>query len=111
MKIAVSSIGNNLNEPVAENFGRCPYFFLVEIEKGKIKTAKAIKNSHLGQTSGAGITAAQKVTQEKVTAVITGAIGPRALAVLRQFNIQVYKASGPIKTAIGQFIEAKLQKA
>jgi len=110
MKIAVSSIGKNLESKVDEIFGRCPYFLIVEIVNKKIKGVEVIENTSIDQTVGAGISAAKIISKNGVDAVITGAVGPRALDVLKQFNIQVYNGFGPIKEAVKKFIDGDLKK-
>jgi len=110
MKIAVSSTGKNLSSQVDEIFGRCPYFLIVEIDDKKVKGFEAIENKSANQMSGAGISAAQMVAEKNVSVVITGAIGPRGLGVLKQFNIQVYSGAGLVKEVIQKFIEGKLEK-
>ena len=111
MKIAISSKGKDINNNLSEVFGRCPYFLIVEIDDKKIKGFEAIKNLSINQTSGAGISAAQMVAGKNVSVVITGAVGPRALDVLKQFNIQVYNGTGLVREAVQKFIEGKLKKA
>lgn len=59
---------------------------------------------------GAGISAAQAIAEKDVKAVITGNIGPRAVDVFRQFNIQVYKGTGLVKKVLQDFIDNKLSK-
>jgi len=110
MKIAISSTGESLESEVDVRFGRCPYFLFVEIEDKKIKKFKAIENEARKQGGGAGITAAEIVGNEKVEAVITVNIGPRAFDVLGQLGIEIYQGEGKIKEVIEQFIERKLTK-
>jgi len=110
MKIAVSSMGKNLADSVSEVFGRSPYFIIAEIENGKIKETEIIENKGADQTGGAGISAAQLMAEKNVNAVISGNVGPRALNVLRQFNIKVYYGDGVIKEALQEFIDGKLKE-
>ena len=110
MKIAVSSIDKNIEGNVSDVFGRCPYFIIAEIKDGKIEKTEAIENKSTDQMSGAGISAAQLMAEKNVNAVITGNVGPRALDVLRQFNIEVYTGSGAIKKVLQEFINGKLKK-
>jgi len=110
MKIALSSSGKDLNSSLSEVFGRCPYFLIVEIDDKKVKEFEAVRNLSINQMGGAGIAAAQTVAEKNVSVVITGAVGPRALEVLKQFNIQVYSDTGLVKEAIQEFIEGKLEK-
>ena len=111
MKIAISSTGDKLDSQISPIFGRCQYFFIVDIENKKIKSSKAIENLAVNQFGGAGVTAAQAVANEKVDVVISGAIGPRAYDVFQQLKIDIYSGvSGTIKENAEKFIEGKLQK-
>jgi predicted Fe-Mo cluster-binding NifX family protein len=110
IKVAVSSTGKNLNSDVDNVFGRCPYFIIAEIENKKIIRVETIKNTSADKMSGAGISAAQTVTEKNVSAVITGNLGPRALSVLKQFNIKIYMGNGSVKKVLQGFIEGKLNK-
>jgi len=85
-------------------------FIIAEIEDGKIEKTEAIQNKSTDQTSGAGISSAQLVAEEKVSVVITNNIGPRALDVLNQFNILVYSGEGTVKEVLQNFINNKLNK-
>jgi len=110
MKIAVSSTGKNLNSQVDEIFGRCSYFLITEIENKKIKGVETIENISRDQAGGVGISVAQMIVEKGVNTVITGNVGPRAVDVLKQFNIEIYQGVGTIKEVIGKFIEGKLKK-
>ena len=108
MKIAISSTGKSLESEIDARFGRCPYFLIVDVDNKEIKNAKTIENTAAGQMGGAGITAAEIVANEKVNAVITANLGPRAFSVFGQFGIKVYQGRGKIKDVIREFIEGKL---
>ena len=112
MKIAISSTGKNLESEIDARFGRCNYFLIVEIDKEKkeIKNVKAIENTAQAQMGGAGITAGEIVAREKVEAVITTNLGPRAFSVFGQFGIEIYQGQGKIKDAVQDFINGKLKK-
>ena len=110
MKIAISATGNGIDSEVDARFGRCPNFVIVEIEDKKIKKVYDIKNSAAGQMGGAGISASEIVANEKVEAVITVNMGPRAFTVFSQFNIKVYMGAGKVKDVINKFIEGKLKE-
>ncbi len=111
MRIAISSMGEGLNSQVSTIFGRCPYFVFVEIENKKIKEEKTMKNMATAYSGGAGISAAQFVANEKVDAMISGAVGPKAFGVLQQLGIKIYGASGgTVKENVDLFIEGKLKE-
>lgn len=109
MKIIVSSTGKDIDSEVADTFGRCPYFLLIDIEGKEIKNVEAIENISKDQKGGAGISAAQKVAEKDVDAVISRNIGPRALDVLKQFNIKTYNEEGMIKEVLKKYIEGELK--
>ena len=108
MKIAISSTGKDLESEIDARFGRCPYFLIAEIDDKEIKNVQAIENTAAGQMGGAGITAAEIVANEKVSAVITANLGPRAFSVFEQFEIKVYQGQGKISDAIQKFIKGQL---
>ena len=110
MKIAVSSTGKTLESEIDPRFGRCRYFLIVEIENKKVKNVKAIENTAKAQMGGVGITAAEIVANEKVNAVITTNLGPRAFSVFGQFGIKIYRGQGKIKNAVQDFINGKLKE-
>lgn len=112
MKIAISSTGKNIESDVDARFGRCNYFLIIEIDKKKkeIKNVKAIENTAQAQMGGAGITAGEIVAREKVDAVITTNLGPRAFSVFEQFGIEIYQGQGKIKDVVQDFIDGKLKK-
>ncbi len=110
MKIAVSSMDKTIDGNVSDIFGRCPYFIIAEIENQKIERTEILENKSINQMSGAGISAAQLMAEKNVSAVITGNVGPRALDVLKQFNIDIYYENGLIKEVLQEFIDGKLKK-
>ena len=110
MKIAISSIGKGINSNVDSVFGRCSYFIIAETEGKKIVKVEVIKNISAEKMGGAGISAAQAVVEKGVNVVITGNVGPRALDVLKQFDVKVYNGSGSVKKALQNLINGKLKK-
>ena len=120
MKIALSSLGKDVDSKLSEVFGRCPYFIFAEIsvkggstsggESNKIQKIESIENTAANQQGGAGISAAQVVAEKNAGVVIAGAVGPRALDVLKQFNIKIYKGSGTIEEVLQIFIDGKLEE-
>jgi len=111
MRIAISSTGKGLDSMLSPVFGRCAFFVIVDIKNNEIKINKTIENKAVMQAGGAGIMAAQTVANEKVNAVISNSVGPRAFDVLNQLSIEVYQAHGnTVKEAVDLFIQDKLQK-
>ncbi len=110
MKIAISSTGKTLESDVDSKFGRCPYFLIVEIEDKKIKDFKIVENTAKAQAGGAGITAGEIVANQKVDAIITTNLGPRAFDVFEQLGIKIYSGKGQIKEIVEKFINGNLQE-
>jgi len=112
MKIAISSKGNNPESEVDIRFGRCDYFLILDVDEKnkKITNFKAIKNIAQTQTGGAGITAGEIVAKQKVDAIITVNVGPRAYSVFEQFGIKIYQAEGKIKDVVQKFLNGKLKE-
>jgi len=101
----------NIDGNVSDVFGRCLYFIIAEIKDKKIIKTEAIKNKNIDQMGGVGVSTAQMVAEQGVSAVITGNVGPRATDILKQFNVKVYSGKGIIKEVLQQFIENKLEEA
>ena len=110
MKIAISSTGKKLTDNVSEVFARCPYFVIAEIEDGKVQKTEVIENKTANQLGQAGISAAQLMAEKDIKVVITKNVGPRALDVLNQFNIDIYAGDGTIEKVLQEFINGKLKK-
>jgi len=110
MKIAVSSMDKSIESNISDIFGRCKYFIIAEIENNNINKTETIKNKNIDQTTGAGISTAQLMAEKDVDVIITGTVGPRALDVLKQFNIEIYSGEGIIKNVLQEFINKKLKK-
>ena len=110
VKIAVSSTEKHFNGKVSDVFARCPYFVIAEIENEKIQIVETIENKSANQLGQAGISAAQLMAEKNVNTVITKNMGPRALDVLKQFNIAIYYGDGAIKEVLREFIDGKLEK-
>ena len=107
MKVAISSSGRTLQSNVDSRFGRCPYFLIYDTDSGDIK---AIENQSRQAMGGAGIQAAQMVSDKKVEAVITGNIGPNAFKVLSSASINVFSGvTGTVEEAIEKIKSGQLK--
>jgi len=110
VKICISAAGNTLDSFLDPRFGRAMYFLIVD-SKGKL--IKAIKNTGAQAMRGAGVMAAQIVSQEKVKAVITENIGPNSFMVLNSSGIKIF--IGPpgmiIKDVFKEYQKNNLQEA
>jgi predicted Fe-Mo cluster-binding NifX family protein len=109
LKIAVSATGGSLEATVDPRFGRCPHYIIVDTETLAFED---ISNTSMDFPSGAGIGAAQLVAGRGVEAVVTGAVGPNAMAVLSQAGIKIVTgAQGNIRQAVEAFKKGELGEA
>ena len=87
MKICITSSGKNLKSMVDPRFGRCRYFLIVDTDGEKVE---AVKNTGVQASRGAGISAAQIVSDSGCEIVVTGNVGPNAFNVLNGVGIKIY---------------------
>jgi predicted Fe-Mo cluster-binding NifX family protein len=101
MKIAVTSTGPTLDNPVDPRFGRCAYFVIVETND---MSFEAFDNESIALGGGAGIQSAQFVASQKIDAVITGNCGPKALQTLSAAKIQIFAGqSGTVREVVERY--------
>lgn len=104
MKIAVTSLGDNLNSNLSEKFGRCPYFIIYNTED---KSFISLQNEGINLQSAAGPKAAETIINENVDVLLTGHIGDKAENVLQRSKIKLvtgYKENLSIMEAINNYI-------
>ena len=109
MKVAVSSVGSDLNALIDPRFGRCAYFLVVETND---MSFDVFDNASRALGGGAGIQAAQFVASRGVKAVITGNCGPNAVEVLSAAEIELFlENSGTVKEALEKYKNKELTPA
>ncbi len=107
MKIAISSQGTTLDSMVDPRFGRAKGFLVYDVETKAVEYASNDQNLNIPQ--GAGIQTAQNIAKTGAAAVITGNIGPKAFAALKQGNIAMYLFSnGTVAQAIDAYKKGEL---
>lgn len=110
MKVVVTSLGETLDSPVDQRFGRARYFIFYDSGTGEWSAADNKQN--LSAAQGAGIQAGQKVVELGAEVVLTGHCGPKAFATLRAGGIAVYSgAAGTVKESINTFLKGELKCA
>ena len=110
MKVVVTSLGETLESPVDQRFGRARYFVLYDTESEEWSAHDNKQNLEAAQ--GAGIQAGQTVINLGAEVVITGHCGPKAFVTLHAGNVEVYPdATGTVKEAIDAFQAGKLKKS
>jgi predicted Fe-Mo cluster-binding NifX family protein len=102
MKLCITAAGNSLEARTEPSFGRAPWFLLVDTET---LAFEAVQNSGVNATQGAGIAAAQTIRNGGAQGVLTGRVGPKALAALQAAGIPIYEglADCSVRQALVQF--------
>lgn len=95
-----------LSGNVSEHFGQCKYFFLAEIEDGKLKSSRVVQNTAVH--GGGGCLAVDEIMKHNVSVVISGGMGMGAQQKFAQVGIKVFAFSGKVKDAVDSFIKNSL---
>jgi predicted Fe-Mo cluster-binding NifX family protein len=104
MRVAVSSTGKEMDSAVDQRFGRAEYLLIVDTESEDI--VQVIDNQAAKNVAhGAGISAATLIAQAGAQAVLTGYMGPKAVAVCEKAGIIIFNgAAGTVREAVHRFI-------
>jgi predicted Fe-Mo cluster-binding NifX family protein len=106
MKIVITANSPDLDAPASPIFGRCTTYILVDTETDEVEP---IANPAISASGGAGVQAAQFLTQRGVQAVVTGNVGPKAFSVFQASGIPVYTfKDGSVRQAIQAYKEDQL---
>ncbi|RLI91184.1 MAG: dinitrogenase iron-molybdenum cofactor [Candidatus Altiarchaeales archaeon] len=108
MRICIATNQGGLEDQVFPVFGRCPTFTFVDMEDKEIKNVEVIPNEFAGAMGGAGIQAAQLVTNKGANVVIAGNYGPNAYPILNQAGISVVSAQGNVKEVVMKHVNGEL---
>ena len=111
MRIAISLETNDgLDSMVAQHFGRCPYFALVDVDGNEIQTTEVIDNPYLSGHQVGEVP--QFIHEQKANVMISGGMGGRAIQFFEQFGIQVATgASGTVQATLETYLGGELRKA
>ena len=107
-KIAIPSMGKKgLQEIVAEHFGRCPTYTILD-EKGTLLEILHNSSSHMG---GQGLPP-ELLKKNTVNVLLCQGIGPKALQLCQDLKIEVYvDYSSTVKELFDKWKNQKLSKA
>lgn len=111
MKLCVTSTGRTLDSRVDERFGRASYFLVIDTETMNFE---AVSNTAQAAGSGAGIAAAQIISDKGASALLTGVVGPNAFSALKTAGIKIYKgasASDTVRDALEKFKRGEYSEA
>jgi predicted Fe-Mo cluster-binding NifX family protein len=89
MKIAVTTTTDNLDSPFDPRFGRAANFVIVDMETDEWE---AYPNPAVNASGGAGVQAAQFISQHGAKAAISGDFGPKAYSALAAAGVEMFLA-------------------
>lgn len=104
MRLAIATEDGN----VAQHFGRCPGFTIVDIEDGKIISKNFIENpGHKAHQPGA---VPRFLKSQSVDCVVAGGMGPNAVMNLQASGIKVIVGvTGSIDETVEKFLKGSLK--
>lgn len=109
MKIAITALGNALDDAVAARLGRCPCFLIVDPDTMEFEV---YPNPNIHQGGGAGFQSARFMADRDVSAVLTGNCGPNAIQTFAAAGVNVITGvSGTVRQAVQQYSAGKLVAA
>ena len=102
MKLCITATGNTLEANTDSSFGRAPWLLVVDTDT---LAFEAIENSGVNASQGAGIAAAQIISDKGADGLLTGKVGPKAQAALEASGVNFYEglANSSVKEAVSQF--------
>ena len=110
MKLAFTTLGENLNSPLDPSFGRARNFLVYDLQTQAIEIISNAQNLQAAQ--GAGIQAAQTIAKAGAKVLITGHCGPKAFRVLEAAGIKVFNTdAATIAEALTRYHAGSLSEA
>ena len=109
MKIIVSVQAPDINAKLDPRFGRAKYFLTIDTETMDWESHDNPANQ---QAHGAGVAAAQWVSNQDVDAVVSGDFGPNAVSVLRASGktLYVFKSEQTVTEVLSSLANQQLQR-
>jgi predicted Fe-Mo cluster-binding NifX family protein len=109
MKIILTVVSPNIEAALDPRFGRGAYLLIVDTDSLRWE---AHQNPGVTTSGGAGIQAAQFITDLKVDAVLSGDFGPNAFEALQAAKIPMYLYNDchTVRQAIERFKAGELQQ-
>lgn len=104
MRIAFSTNGSSMDDPVESRFGRCKRFLLYDTET---EETIIVENEAAQASGGAGIQAAEMLARNGVKLVLTGHVGGNASQTLSASQIEVIQGqTGTIREALESYLSS-----
>ncbi len=111
MKVAVTSYDKDITGRIDRSFGRAKWFVVVDTENDTVEDHSNMQNVNTAQ--GAGIQAAQNISNLGVDVILTGNVGPNAFRTLSAASIKIFVVGKNVETveeAIAEWKAGRLQE-
>lgn len=110
MKIALSIATANIDKEIDPRFGRSQYLAVIDQDNN---TWETYPNPARNASGGAGIKAAEFLSQLGVDVVISGEFGPNAYQALRAAGMKLYRYGNcqKVEEALARFDADELEEA
>jgi predicted Fe-Mo cluster-binding NifX family protein len=111
MKLCITSRGKELEAKIDTTFGRAPYFLIIDTDTN---VTEVVENTAVSQGHGAGIAAAQLVSDIGVDGVLSGYVGPNAFEAFRAAGIKLFvgvSGQDSVKEALAKFHKGEYREA
>ncbi len=111
MKLCITSTGKDIDANVDSTFGRASYFLIIDTDSLAVEV---LENTAATTGQGAGIAAAQLISNKGVDGVLTGYVGPNAFNALQASGIKVFEGASSqetVKEAIAKFNKNEYKEA
>lgn len=111
MRIAISIEDNNdLESMVAQHFGRCPFFALVDVDGTEVKTIQVVENPYYGAHQPGQVPGF--IHSQNANVMLSGGMGGRAIQFFDQFGIKAATgATGTVRSALESYLGGELSGA
>ncbi len=111
MRIAISAeTKNGLESLVAQHFGRCPYFAIIDLTGTEIQSVDLVENPYFHSHQVGEVP--DFIHKQKADVMLSGGMGGRALQFFKQFGIDVATgAEGTVRDTLANFISGNLSGA
>ena len=111
MRIAISAETNDgLQSRVAQHFGRCPFFTLVDVKGQDIQSVQIIENPFYAGHQVGQVPAF--IHEQKANVMLSGGMGGRAIQFFQQYGIDTATgASGSVQDTLVSYFAGNLRGA
>jgi len=107
-RIALACEDNQgLDGQISQHFGRCPYYLLVDVEGDEVKKAEVVNNPYYNNHVPGKVP--QFISEQAVNVMIAGGMGPRAIDMFSNFDIEVVTgAIGNTRNVLQAYLKGEI---